>query len=57
MNTVVLDSGIFIVPVFPEDLTFLARSLIDGLRSQDMTFHAPVLLRYEMTAVAPKVVY
>ncbi len=57
MNGVVLDSGVLIASVFPETLTSQAKKLIQQLLTNKNTFHAPVLLRYEIVAVCRKAVY
>lgn len=57
MSAVVLDSGILIASVFPETLTPQARRLVKQLQADDVQLHAPMLLRYEVVAVARKAVY
>lgn len=57
MSDVVLDSGVFIASVFPEDFTPQAKHLIQQLHADNTTPHAPYLLRYELTAVSRKAVY
>jgi predicted nucleic acid-binding protein len=57
LSDVILDSGILIASVFPETLTQQAKKLIQQLQADGMTFHAPLLLRYEVVAVARKAVY
>lgn len=57
MSDIVLDSGVLIASVFPETLTPQAKQLIRQLQADKTTFHAPVLLRYEVVAVARKAVY
>lgn len=57
MSDVILDSGVLIASVFPETLTPQANQLIRQLQADNTTFHAPILLRYEVVAVSRKAVY
>lgn len=57
MTRVVLDSGILIASVFLETLTPNAKHLLKRLQADDVTLHAPTLLRYESVAVVRKAVY
>lgn len=57
MSDVILDSGVLIASVFPETLTPQAKQLIQQLQVDNTTFHAPILLRYEVVAVSRKAVY
>lgn len=52
-----LDSGILIASVFPETLTPQARQLLKQWQTDNITLHAPTLLRYEVAAVSRKAVY
>lgn len=52
-----LDSGILIASVYPETLTRQAQHLIKQLQTDNITLHAPTLLRYELVAVSRKAVY
>lgn len=57
MSDIILDSGILIASVFPETLTPQAQQLIRQLQDENITLHAPTLLRYEVVAVSHKAVY
>ncbi len=57
MTSVVLDSEIFIVSVYPETFTPQAKALLQQLKEAQIVLHAPTLLRYEMIAVSRKAVY
>jgi predicted nucleic acid-binding protein len=57
LSRVILDSGILIASVYPETLTQQAQHLIKQLQEDDVTVHAPHLLRYELIAVSRKAVY
>ena len=53
----VLDSGILLATVQSEPYTKHAKSLINQLAQQQVQMIAPMLLRYELVAVARKWVY
>lgn len=57
MSDIILDSGIFIASVFPETLSLHADKLLMQVTANGDSLHAPILLRYEMVAVARKAVY
>lgn len=57
MNRVVLDSGVLVASVYPETLTPQAKGLLKQLQAEQASLHAPILLRYELTAVSRKAVY
>ncbi len=57
MSDVVLDSGIFIASVYPEELTLQAQQLLKQLQADEITLNAPHLLRYELVAVSRKAVH
>jgi predicted nucleic acid-binding protein len=57
MSSVVIDASVFIATVMPDKLSEQAEHLIRRLDSTSTALHAPTLLRYEMVAVARKVVH
>lgn len=57
MSDVVLDSGILLASVFPEELTPQAQYLLKQWQTDSDVLHAPYLLRYELAAVSRKAVY
>lgn len=57
MSKIIVDSGVLIASVFLETLTPQAKGLLHQLQAATVEFHAPMLLRYEVVAVARKAVY
>lgn len=57
-GVVILDSGVLLASVFPDELYSLqAVTLLDSLLEDGFALHAPMLLRYEIVASLRKAVY
>jgi predicted nucleic acid-binding protein len=57
MSRIVLDSGILIASVFPEQITQQAQLFLRRLQDKQAQPHAPYLFHYEIVTVSRKIVY